>query len=177
MNLYLDMDGVLMDFEGAIAAHGVPSFLDGKKYIHLPHDQWPAEMVAADAAYVTAMTKENFWNTLQPMQDAFELWDFCCLHKPRILTATPPRIASQDVLARIGQQKRGSILQHFDSSFPQEHIHVCLRHEKAAFARPSAILVDDTSGNCDEWVKAGGVAILHVSAAQTIKELKDLGYA
>ena len=38
-----------------------------------------------------------------------------------------------------------------------------------------AVLIDDLQKNIDEWTAAGGTGILHVSAEQTLKELKDLG--
>ena len=36
------------------------------------------------------------------------------------------------------------------------------------------ILIDDSERNCDEWTKAGGIAILHTNWEDTLKKLKEL---
>lgn len=176
--LYLDMDGVLMDFEGAIFAHGVKRYADGAKWITKPRDQWPDEMVAADKAYVGAMALPTFWPSIQPMTDAKALWAFCASLNPRVLTAAPSDRPGEKRFAElfpvIAKQKCNSIWEHFDREFPIEHIHVCLRHEKAHFAKPGAVLVDDTPGNCEEWTAAGGIAILHKDAKTTIAQLLEI---
>lgn len=47
------------------------------------------------------------------------------------------------------------------------------RDDKAKFATENAILIDDRKDNCDEFVQAGGNAILHTSAHDTIDQLKS----
>jgi hypothetical protein len=46
---------------------------------------------------------------------------------------------------------------------------------KAEYAEPNAILIDDQPKSIDPFIAAGGIGILHTSAANTIKELKKLG--
>lgn len=46
--------------------------------------------------------------------------------------------------------------------------------DKAAFASPTTILIDDRSKSIDPWVAAGGIGILHTSAETTIAELKRI---
>jgi hypothetical protein len=43
------------------------------------------------------------------------------------------------------------------------------------FAAEGKILIDDMEQTIREWRNAGGIGILHTSAADTIKELKKLG--
>lgn len=185
MRLYLDMDGVLMDFEGAIQAHGVPRYRDGLHWITRPRDEWPEAMVEADRAYVSCMAKEHFWDTIQPMADAHLLWQFCRPLRPHVLTAAPSDRPGDTTFAGlrelIAQQKRESIWQNFDPTFPAGSINVCLRHEKPSFAKYQPdddgvppLLVDDTPGNCREWTEAGGTAILHTDAISTIRKLQEL---
>ena len=49
------------------------------------------------------------------------------------------------------------------------------RAQKQLFAAEGKILIDDMEQTIREWNKAGGIGILHTSAANTIKELKKLG--
>lgn len=176
--LYLDMDGVLMNYEGAITAHGIEHYKDGKLWIAKPRDQWPPEMIAADHAYIDAMALPTFWSSIEPMPDAHLLWSFARPLLPHVLTATPMDRPGPTIFApirdRIAQQKRESIWSHFDPTFPADHINVCLRHEKAAFAKPGAVLVDDTPANCAEWEAADGTAVLHTDAESTIKALREI---
>lgn len=46
--------------------------------------------------------------------------------------------------------------------------------DKAAYATPTTILIDDRAKSIDPWVDAGGIGILHTSAATTIAELKRI---
>jgi hypothetical protein len=38
------------------------------------------------------------------------------------------------------------------------------------------VLIDDYPQNIQQWKAEGGIGILHVSASQTIAQLKKLGY-
>lgn len=46
---------------------------------------------------------------------------------------------------------------------------------KAAWARPSAVLIDNLQRNIDAWVAAGGIGVVHTSAAETLAQLDALG--
>ena len=48
-------------------------------------------------------------------------------------------------------------------------------NEKQEFANPNAILIDDRLSNIEQWRAKGGIGILHTSADETIKQLKELG--
>lgn len=50
---------------------------------------------------------------------------------------------------------------------------VAHKHEKAAFAKPGDILVDDFETNIDAWRAAGGIGILFKDAVQVITELQE----
>jgi len=41
------------------------------------------------------------------------------------------------------------------------------------FASPNSILIDDRKDNIDGWIENGGEGIVHTSAAETIKTLKE----
>ena len=42
--------------------------------------------------------------------------------------------------------------------------------------RQPAILIDDYPKNVDQFKAAGGIGILHISASNTISQLKRLGF-
>ena len=46
---------------------------------------------------------------------------------------------------------------------------------KAAWARPGAVLIDNLQRNIDAWVAAGGIGVVHTSAADTLAQLDALG--
>jgi hypothetical protein len=46
---------------------------------------------------------------------------------------------------------------------------------KAAYAKPNHILIDDREKSIQPWREAGGIGILHTSAADTISQLQKLG--
>lgn len=167
--IFLDMDGVLMDFEGAMVARGVPA--DKPSFIHLPPKEWTPEQVALNDRYVAVMDSSDFWPSLQPLPDAHELWSFCRTYQPHILSAVPNKCKHH---ALVEFDKRASIWRNFDSTFPEERIHLCLRAEKKLWARKGHILVDDSHANCEEWHAAGGTAILHNNAKTTIDALKEV---
>ena len=166
--LYLDMDGVLADFNQCLRDFGVVD--NETHFIHKPRAEWTPSQVDLDARVRGVMELEDFWPSIPPMRDAYELWDYCKQFDVHILTATPNVTEWRD---RIAQQKREWIQRTF-GPFPADKIHVCLRSEKAALAGPYNLLVDDMPQNCLDWNAAGGHAILHTSAADTIKMLREI---
>jgi hypothetical protein len=73
MKLFLDLDGVLADFD-----RGVETLL-GRN----PHELPPPRMWSALAK------APEFYGTLEMMHDAQRLWDFCKPFRPTILTGLP----------------------------------------------------------------------------------------
>ena len=53
-------------------------------------------------------------------------------------------------------------------------INITTRKGKIRFAGKKHILIDDFKKNCNEWIAAGGIAILHRDPRRTAKELKDI---
>lgn len=179
MSLFLDMDGVLMDFDAVIAAHGIIN--DG--YYYVPQSQWTPKQHLIHNSIIALLNKPEFWPSVGPMRDAHELWSWCAPMHPHILTAVLKEATDP---AWVAECKRQSIVGNFDPRFPlADNFHVCLRHEKVAFAvdidplpyadqTPRAnVLVDDNPKNCEEWTAAGGFAILHKSAAESIRQLRE----
>lgn len=148
VQLYLDMDGVFADFNGGFKrVSGVD-----------------CSEVSSKVLWKTINSCPGFFGSLPLLPDALDLWEAAKDHSPAFLTGLP---SSQNS----ANQKREWIARHFG---PEHPVHVVPRVRKQDYANPRSILIDDRADNIQEWVKAGGHGILHVSAVKTIPELQRL---
>lgn len=154
INLFVDMDGVLADFDRGFMQ------LCGKYPHHFTKKEvWAIIHKRYDDGYL-------FFRNLPLMVDAEELWANIDIYHPTILTATGHSIRSAE--------KEKIKWKHIH--FPNTPIHfVKDGADKRAFVtndpEHTDILIDDRAKAIDPWIKAGGVGILHTSARQTLKEL------
>jgi hypothetical protein len=155
--LFLDLDGVLADFDaGVFRATG-----------HLPADlgdrrMWP----------ILARTP-GFYDTLPWIADGRGLWAFALPHRPVIVTGLP--------LGKWAEpQKRAWCARELGPEVP---VITCPSREKgkqaAALLEPGEVmvLVDDRLKVQQNWEDAGGLFVLHTSAAASIEALRALGFA
>lgn len=173
MILYLDVDGVLADFDGYVAKHGIQNRTG---HIHRPNSEWSDEDKKVDAEVRLLMDTPGFWSALPVLPDAHELWDYVQKHYTvTILTARPVDAIGAH---RIAEEKHRWVNDHFDEG--RYEFICCLRSEKREYARSKRflhsrnLLIDDMPYNCREWTEAGGISIRHTSACDTIKHLKAL---
>lgn len=153
--IYLDMDGVLAAFDQKVEEIFKTHIQSVPK-----KDLWGGIKRYND-------TVEPFFENLEPMPDAMQLWKFCSANfqEVEILTATGHAFQG------IGEQKRKWVAQHLNSSVI---VHTVRKsEEKALFANPNSILVDDRMKSIAPWRAAGGIGILHTSATQSIRELEN----
>jgi 5'(3')-deoxyribonucleotidase len=148
--LYLDVDGVFADYEGEYRrlTGGDPSEkgkIKAQRFRQMPH----------------------FYRNLPLMPDAMKLWTFAKVYNPFFLTA----MSNFQMTSR--EDKHQWLHQHFNVS-GERAIVVGYPHDKYKYAGPNKVLVDDLAKNCDEWVRAGGIAIHHKSVDDTIRRLKAL---
>ena len=154
--IYCDMDGVLADFEQGIIDI-IGGKFDDKRWVELPDD---------------------FFYRLEPMPDAKKLWGFIGKYDPFILTATP-RSSRGPIAARAAEDKTKWMKRWFGVS--SDKMYPVMRKNKANFAmdgrdgRPN-LLIDDHSKNIAQFQSAGGIGVHHTSAANSIKQLKKIGY-
>ena len=151
--IYCDMDGVLVDFERGYAelTNTVPS-----KSFNGKADFWEPINKAGAA----------WWANLDWMPDGQQLWSYIKKYNPYILSAP-----SWDPSSRVGKEAWCKM------NIPNQYKKLLLhsRDQKQVFAAENKILIDDMERTINEWKKAGGIGILHTSAADTIKQLKKLG--
>lgn len=145
------MDGVLCDFERAYRE--LTSIdLEGK---HLDGKSFWAPINKAGV---------KFWSEMNWMEDGRELWNYIEQYKPKLLSAP-----SFEDSSRVGK--------HEWVERELYGVPLLLRSakHKKDFAEPNAILIDDREDNINDWVESGGIGILHISAIDTIEQLKELG--
>lgn len=164
--IYLDMDGVLADFDAALRDRGVAN--NETNFIHLPKDQWTASQVELDRQVRECMESPNFWNHIPLMDGAKALWQYAMsFRQVYVLTALPRESMFP---GRIEAQKRAWIQRYF-GPFPNDQIIVCQRADKKKYATQGGVLVDDMLVNCREWEAAGGTSVAFINARDAIHQL------
>jgi hypothetical protein len=109
----------------------------------------------------------QLWFDLEPMADYADLWRYVLPFNPEILTATGPK------RYRAGEQKLEWVPKYFGN---EVRINLVERAaEKASYAAPDCVLIDDKMKAIGPWRDAGGIGVLHTSAEDTIRQLRELG--
>ena len=156
--VYVDMDGVLADFErGFYDLTGISA-----ENVSDP-ELWAA---------IDANGKAKFFSELQWMDGGKQLWSFVTENflKVKILSA----LGKSDRIDRQTTQGKLAWLRHNIPSLRQDDIILVEnKHRKRHYSKPGDIIIDDTPVVIQEWVKKGGIGILHKTASATIAELKQ----
>ncbi|HEX2617858.1 MAG TPA: hypothetical protein VHL57_09970, partial [Flavobacteriales bacterium] len=148
MQLFLDCDGVLADFErGAADLLGVPAAAYQAKYG--PGGFWKR-----------LATAPEFYTRLQLMPDALELYEAVRHVDPIILTGLP-----------IGKWAEPQKRAWAEAHFPGVQVITTLARHKSQYCTPGDVLVDDNDKYRNVWEEAGGVFVMHTSAAASLAEL------
>lgn len=150
MQIFVDMDGVLADFDtGYEIAFGIrPSKAD---------DTVDWNMVRE---------REGFYRDLPPMPDMGTLWSFVAPFHPIILTGVPSSVAEAPENKRAWARK--------NIGYDVE-VRCCKSSHKCMHAVPGDILIDDWEKYMHLWIGAGGRWVTHKSASETISRLQELG--
>jgi len=154
--IYLDMDGVIADFEKRYRElfHTSPGHDDNRKRFGIRFAKF---------------IQFNHFADLDMMPDATDLLAYLTT------TGLPVEILSSTAKptsnATISHQKQVWLDNH-GITYPA--VFVPGKQFKAKYATPNSILIDDTLVNIEEWNKAGGVGILHKNALDTISILNTL---
>ena len=159
--VYVDMDGVVADFD--------QRFLDLSGMMPREFESKYGKNAFWDFID-EGDNKLKFWVGIPQMSDAQQLIDFVSKYDYEMLTA--PSLKKQSLMGKglwmINQTKKGL--------FPSKpKVNYKSAKNKKDFAAPNNILIDDKPSTIDSWNAAGGIGILHTSAANTISQLKKLG--
>ena len=154
MKIYLDMDGVLTDFDGRYAElFGERPAEDGQRKQHF----WGNWNTFVDG---------NHFATLALHRDAHSILQTVkLLNAPVAILSSSGGGYSHNMVI---EQKRYWLAQH-GINFPAYFVPG--GKYKARYAEPDAILVDDTEKNIDGFREAGGVGIVHKNVADTVTQL------
>jgi hypothetical protein len=151
--IFLDCDGVLADFDrGAEQVLGLPPKLFEAR--HGAGEFWK-RLARAD----------GFFANLEPMADAYELYEAVRHKTPVILTGMPRGNWAEP-------QKRRWAAKYFPG-VPVITTMAALKHEHR---HPGDVLVDDRDKYRKLWEANGGVFVHHKSAADSIAELRARGF-
>jgi hypothetical protein len=156
LTLYLDLDGVLADFDKAAGYHLGTNNIYKYEFVWGQAKFWE-KLSAAD----------DFFSDLEPTVDCADLIDAVAHLDPIILTALP--YTNADVVA---EQKRDWVQFHLGQGY---EVITCQTKDKPNYCKPGDILIDDRAVNRDAWLAKGGTYIIHTTAERTIGTLQALG--
>lgn len=151
--IYLDMDGVLADFDGHFRnLFGLdPSIFE--------------TMEGSVAFWELIYEKPNFFRDLPAFEHLMQVIHLSEQVTNRVvILSSPSRINTP--LCMI--QKREWIDKHLGKHFPAIFI-----SDKEKYAGPRKILVDDTPKKIDRWVKAGGIGHLFTTVDKYYEFLEE----
>jgi phosphoglycolate phosphatase-like HAD superfamily hydrolase len=154
--IYLDMDGVLCDFEKQFTglygeeslknrdrklwSEDWPNFIERKQFEELP--KFPGcdellEFVRKFPVEIEILTSSGGTKFHEQVREQKKVWlkKYCIAYKPHVVPG---------------------------------------RKHKKEYATPETILIDDTPDVIDSFNKAGGIGILHKDVKETIKTLETL---
>ena len=152
--IYSDMDGVLVDFENRFKRFS--GGISPKDY----EDKYGKEKFWD---LIDKETGVRFWVGMPWMSDGKQLWDYIKEYNPTLLSS-PSRSNSSRMGKRIWRKR----------NLPSTKLVLAQAAKKQNYADPDSILIDDRASNVDQWIKAGGIGILHTDTASTIAKLKKL---
>jgi|SRR5579862_7629560 len=156
--VYVDMDGVLADF-----AAGFQEISGMSEDAVTNEELWAA---------IEAYGKAKFFAHLPWMAGGKEMWNFITQNflKVKILSA----LGKSDATNKLTTQGKTSWLRHhLPNLHSDDIILVENKHKKRHYSRPGDIIIDDTPVVIQEWVKKGGIGILHKTAQETMNQLKQ----
>lgn len=151
--LFLDLDGVLANFDGYYESQfGVKPDQD----TYSPPEFW--DCIGRHG---------SFYRDLPPMPDAHILWHRVYHLKPIILSGIPYSIPN------VASQKRTWVNKYLGSNIP---LICCPSRLKRDHGKPGDALVDDRLKYAHHWTEMGGVFIHHTGALSTLAALADQGF-
>lgn len=153
MKLFLDLDGVLADFDGFYEQHfGV---------------RLPRSASDPPGMWENIRSHGNFYREMPPMPDALDLWRAVEHLEPTILTGVP-----YTQVPEAEEHKRAWMREHIGA---EVRVICCKSRDKRKHGNLGDVLVDDWLKYRHLWIDMGGIFVHHTSARTSINALKALG--
>lgn len=155
MIVHLDLDGVLFDFTGQI-----------ERDLDMPRDE-----ISTRAMWSFINRCPSWFEDLPLLPDALDLWmGVASISRAnrRILTATGNNYHD------VTKQKIKACYKRLPGFEMNIFRSVPRSEDKSLFANECAVLIDDSPRSCDPFNAAGGIAILHTNAADSLAKLRTL---
>lgn len=153
--IFVDMDGVLADFVQGVEG---PKYLNGPFDKQSDYDQRKVELSNAGLFF-----------DLPPMSDMQTLVDY-----------VKDTGIDWEILSCSGMQNRDKVAKD-KFKWIRKHVDIDVLvtctlkgKDKAIFARPEHVLIDDKASNITTWQNAGGIGIHHIHAKDTINRITKL---
>jgi hypothetical protein len=170
--IFSDMDGVLADFDKGYRD------LTGMTTQHADsqgkNEFWK---IFRNSLKEKGISEKEYWAGLDWMSDGKKYWDYIKQYNPYVLTAPSVNFDApedQRYSPEYNQSMQGKT-EWSQRLSNMRKMYFASAKNKAKFARPNTILIDDRKDTIDAWNAAGGIGIFHTSADDTIKQLQDLG--
>ena len=160
--IYLDMDGVVADFDTRF------NDLSGM----MPQDYVNKNGIKAFWDLIDEKHKVAFWRGIELMPDAQKLVKYVEQHPFEMLTA--PSIKKQSIIGK-GLWIKDKIGTLYSTKPKVTYRSAKQKHTVKPNLTKFDILIDDKGSTIDSWNAAGGTAILYKNADQVINDLKKLG--
>lgn len=159
MKLYVDMDGVLADFDGQVRS----------KFSDIGSDEKVSDYInriGKDKFWHDVEAIDDFWISIPPLQDKLpELFKSLRKRFPHIMILTAPARDPNCI-----PQKKEWIEKHIGPGVMSLY-----EKDKYIYACPKSILIDDTESKINDWNGAGGIGILFTEFDDALfKKLNDL---
>lgn len=156
--IFVDLDGVLVDLWTG---------LEHKLNKKIPHDDkklFTAEFYKL-IENLSPIELCQFWVNLPPTLDCYRIWNAVKPYKPLILTSVTnqrPSVYGKEIWCKN------------NLNLPSDRVFCSAKSkDKKNYASKNAILIDDFIDNINDWKEAGGIAIHHVDADDTIKQVNE----
>ena len=163
--IYLDLDGVLADFDRGIRE------LCGMEPLPQNGKRNPKQ---DDLMWEAIRKVDHFYDRLKLMPGAGDLFDEIRKQygdRCEILTGIPK---PERGITTAGEDKISWVHRVFS---PDVRVHIVLREEKINYCTgPDTILIDDREKTIRKWQEKGGTGILHTGASDTLRILREKGW-
>jgi 5'-nucleotidase len=151
MVIYLDMDGVLVDFDSAFKQLFGMSPKEG------------FSKIGDEKVYQKMNDTSHFWKHMNWKEGGKLLWEFFKDKDVKILTS-PAKTVEECQQDKIDWCK----------SHLGDNVEVIFSHSKGDYANENSILIDDMKDNIDSFNSNNGHGILHKSAQDSIEQYQKI---